>query len=226
MPTADPLLPRKPPRQARSAAMVELILQAAARVLATESLGGFTTNRVAEVAGVSVGSLYQYFPNKSALVAALIEREQNALAEAVESAVARLGGVALPQGVAALAALAVQHQFGRPLYAAALDHEERRLPVQATLLAAQQRIVVAVAAWLSHHHPQWGAAALRVAAADCLTIAKALVEAEPAGTKPALGALRQRVQRAVLGYLEGGDKALAPTSSRASSAGIASARKS
>ena len=55
---------------------MEAILAAAARVLARESLAGFNTNRVAEVAGVSVGSLYQYFPNKAALVAALIEREQ------------------------------------------------------------------------------------------------------------------------------------------------------
>jgi AcrR family transcriptional regulator len=200
------LLPRKPPRQARSAAMVELLLQAAARVLATESLGGFTTNRVAEVAGVSVGSLYQYFPNKSSLVAALIAREQDALATAVETGAARLAGASLPQAVAALADLAVQQQLGQPLYAAALDHEERRLPVQPTLDAARQRMAAAVAALLARHFPGWDAAALQVAAGDCLTIAKALVDAEPvtptAGPAAAT-ALRRRVQRAVLGYLAG-----------------------
>ena len=51
--------PRKAPRQPRSAATVAAILQAATRVLSRESLAGFNTNRVAEVAGVSVGSLYQ-----------------------------------------------------------------------------------------------------------------------------------------------------------------------
>ena len=65
---------RKSPRQQRSADTVEALLTAAARVLERESLAGFNTNRVAEVAGVSVGSLYQYFPNKSALIAALIDR--------------------------------------------------------------------------------------------------------------------------------------------------------
>ncbi|MFN5165613.1 MAG: TetR/AcrR family transcriptional regulator, partial [Pseudomonadota bacterium] len=76
------LRPRKSPRQVRSADTVETILAAAARVLERESLAGFNTNRVAAVAGVSVGSLYQYFPNKSALIAALIDRQQTALADA------------------------------------------------------------------------------------------------------------------------------------------------
>jgi AcrR family transcriptional regulator len=54
--------------------MVDLLLSAAARVLVKHGYDGATTNRIAEVAGVSVGSLYQYFPNKEAIVAALIER--------------------------------------------------------------------------------------------------------------------------------------------------------
>ena len=73
---------RKTPRQLRSLATVAIILQAAARVLSRQSLAGFNTNRVAEVAGVSVGSLYQYFPNKAALVTALIDRSQTGPAEA------------------------------------------------------------------------------------------------------------------------------------------------
>ena len=54
--------------------MVDLLLHAAARVLVKHGYDGATTNRIAEVAGVSVGSLYQYFPNKESIVAALIER--------------------------------------------------------------------------------------------------------------------------------------------------------
>jgi AcrR family transcriptional regulator len=59
---------RKRPRQARSERLVSYILQAAARVLAREGAQKFTTARVAEEAGVSVGSLYQYFPNKEAIL--------------------------------------------------------------------------------------------------------------------------------------------------------------
>lgn len=54
--------------------MVDDILEAAARVLVQEGFDAMNTNRVAEVAGVSVGSLYQYFPHKSALIAELIDR--------------------------------------------------------------------------------------------------------------------------------------------------------
>ncbi|RWL42986.1 MAG: TetR/AcrR family transcriptional regulator [Mesorhizobium sp.] len=59
---------RKQPKQARATELVAAILQAAAQVLASEGAQRFTTTRVAERAGVSVGSLYQYFPNKAALL--------------------------------------------------------------------------------------------------------------------------------------------------------------
>ena len=59
---------RKQPRQARAAELVDAILEAALQVLAREGAGRFTTTRVAEKAGTSVGSLYQYFPNKAALL--------------------------------------------------------------------------------------------------------------------------------------------------------------
>ena len=59
---------RKQPRQARSAGLVATILEAALQVLAKEGAQRFTTARVAEKAGVSVGSLYQYFPNKAAIL--------------------------------------------------------------------------------------------------------------------------------------------------------------
>ena len=66
---------RKVPRQARSQALVSSLVEATARVLAEEGYQAATTNRIAEVAGVSVGSLYQYFPGKDALVFAVV-REQ------------------------------------------------------------------------------------------------------------------------------------------------------
>ncbi|MBZ9847020.1 TetR family transcriptional regulator [Mesorhizobium sp. CA14] len=59
---------RKQPKQARATELVAAILAAAAQVLAAEGAQRFTTTRVAERAGVSVGSLYQYFPNKAALL--------------------------------------------------------------------------------------------------------------------------------------------------------------
>ena len=71
--------PRKSPRQARSHATVDAILDAAAQVLVEEGYDAATTNRVAKLAGVSVGSLYKYFPNKDAIVAALLDRHEMAM---------------------------------------------------------------------------------------------------------------------------------------------------
>lgn len=64
---------RKLPKQARSKASVEAMLEATTRILLEGGVDILTTNRVAELAGVSIGSLYQYFPNKASLIAALIE---------------------------------------------------------------------------------------------------------------------------------------------------------
>jgi len=66
---------RRRPRQARSQATYDSILQAALEVLAREGAARLTTNRVAERAGVSIGALYQYFPDKTAILLAAARRE-------------------------------------------------------------------------------------------------------------------------------------------------------
>lgn len=77
--------PRKTPRQARSRALVEAILEATARVLSERGYAGTTTNLVAERAGVSIGSVYQYFPNKDSLITALHERHAAQLYDVMAS---------------------------------------------------------------------------------------------------------------------------------------------
>jgi AcrR family transcriptional regulator len=200
--TTPSLHPRKQPQQARAGAMVAVILEAAARVLARESLAGFNTNRVAAVAGVSVGSVYQYFPNKQALIAALIQRDQDALCVAIERSVRASTGKSLQQALAALVKLAVQHQFGNAVYAAALDHEEKRLPLQAELAASRQRIVRAVKRLLKEHRATLSPGLCSSAAQDCLTMTQALVEAQSGGSAQQLAQLQRRVLRALLGYLQ------------------------
>lgn len=76
---------RKTPRQARSKMMVETILDATARVLIEQGFSGTTTNRVAERAGISVGSLYQYFPSREALVAAVAQRYSETMKASLEA---------------------------------------------------------------------------------------------------------------------------------------------
>ena len=73
---------RKKPKQMRSKLMFDNILEASTRVLEEVSFEKFTTNRVAEAAGISIGSLYQYFPNKQSI---LIELERIAIDEMTEN---------------------------------------------------------------------------------------------------------------------------------------------
>lgn len=75
--------PRKQASQARSRATVDALVEATARILVRESFDRASTNRIAAEAGVSIGSLYQYFPSKEALVAAVIDRHQQELMRVV-----------------------------------------------------------------------------------------------------------------------------------------------
>lgn len=80
------LTPRKSPRQGRSIATVDAIFEATLQVLSSDGLIRLNTTRVARRAGVSVGTLYQYFPNKQALLYAALERHLAKLTAAVERA--------------------------------------------------------------------------------------------------------------------------------------------
>ena len=100
--------PRKRPRQARSKATVDTILAATARVLVRHGFDGLTTNAVAEIAGVSIGSLYQYYPNKNALVAALIEQHMEAMNAAVLAELTRVAKLPLAQAARAVVELTIR----------------------------------------------------------------------------------------------------------------------
>lgn len=77
------LSPKKYPSQGRARLTHAALLEATIRILSEEGYAPLTTNRVAERAGVSVGSLYEYFPHKQALVAAALGREIETLTEAI-----------------------------------------------------------------------------------------------------------------------------------------------
>lgn len=96
------LEPRKSPVQARSAASVDAILEATIQVLLQVGKDRLTTTKVALRAGVSVGTLYQYFPNKSALLKAALERHLSEVTEAVELVCHEQRGHSLEQMATAL----------------------------------------------------------------------------------------------------------------------------
>ncbi len=84
--TRNALNPRKKPAQSRSKVTVDAIFEATIQVLLADGLQRLTTTRVAERAGVSVGTLYQYYPNKQSLLFAVLERHLERICQAVEGA--------------------------------------------------------------------------------------------------------------------------------------------
>jgi AcrR family transcriptional regulator len=113
--------PRKLPKQERSQATVEAILTATTRILTERGYDQFTTNRVAELAGVSIGSLYQYFPNKEALIFALGEHHANEMVQLAQHHLEGLEDSSIPEVLrqivkAALAAHAVNPKLHRVLH--------------------------------------------------------------------------------------------------------------
>jgi AcrR family transcriptional regulator len=193
----SPLKPRKTPRQQRSTETVNVILEAAARVLERHGLAGFTTNAVAERAGVSIGSLYQYFPSKEALTATLIRRETSTL---IENAAAAFDEASGRVALSGLIAAAVKHQLRRPVLARLLDFEEGRLPLGKETRDVTDRLSAIVAEILRRPDlpPQPD---IEVASADIIALVKGLIDA--AGQRGEIDPeyLEGRVRRAVFGYL-------------------------
>src|SRR5689334_9008980 len=99
---------RKVASQKRSRATVEALVEATARILVKDGFDKASTNRIAEVAGVSVGSLYQYFPSKEALVAAVMERHQEEIMQTVRSELAEVLAEPVEKAVRKLVAAAVK----------------------------------------------------------------------------------------------------------------------
>jgi AcrR family transcriptional regulator len=95
---------RKKPTQARAGATIAAIVEAAAQVLQRDGEDGLTTAKIADRAGVSIGSVYQYFPNKEAILLALIRKEREAIAADVAARIAAIepaNGEAMVRGVIA-----------------------------------------------------------------------------------------------------------------------------
>ena len=127
-----PLEPRKKPVQARSAVTVATISEATIQVLLSLGADQLTTTRVAERAGVSVGTLYQYFPNKHALLFSVLQQHLNRVADAVESACRENRGERLATMVEAVVRAFVDAKMARAdismaLYAIAAGREEAAL---------------------------------------------------------------------------------------------------
>lgn len=190
--------PRKRPRQARSTATFEAILEAAARILESLGFAGFNTNTVAELAGVSIGSLYQYFPSKDALIVELIRRERTKLSNHIIEAIQQSDTVDLKEKLKLIIQAAVQHQLSRPQLARTLEFASELIGKDIEESEHQHELETIIFDLFIDS----GISDAQTAAQDVIALSKGMINAAGIAGESDLNGLQQRVEKAVFGYLD------------------------
>ncbi|WP_422098953.1 TetR/AcrR family transcriptional regulator [Variovorax sp.] len=182
--------PRKKASQERSRATVDALIEATARVLVREGFERASTNRIAAEAGASIGSLYQYFPTKEALVAAVIERHKNDMMEVLRRALVRVADMPLEQGVRELVALMIDAHRVDPELHRVLVEQIPRIGRLAEVEGFDREVRALVRAYLEAHRAELRTLDLDLAAFVCVSSVETLAH-EAVLHNPALLANRK-----------------------------------
>jgi AcrR family transcriptional regulator len=199
--------PRKEASQERSRATVDALVDATARILVREGFDKASTNRIAAVAGVSVGSLYQYFPSKEALVAAVIERHQQEIMQLVRGELAKVANQPIERGVRTLVAMAVKAHRLDPKLHRVLAEQIPRVGKLEKVETFNRGNYALFKAYLESHRAGIRTADLELAAFVCVTSIEALTHTavlhHDIVSDEATEALVDEATRLVVGYLTG-----------------------
>ena len=203
--------PRKQAIQSRSRATVDALVEATARILVSEGYDKASTNRIAEVAGVSVGSLYQYFPGKEALVLAVIERHNRDIMDVVGKVLAELDLLPIDQAVRRLVTAAVAAHRVDPQLHFVLSEQVPRTGALEHVEAVNQQAHRAFAAYLESRRHELGVGDVTLAAFICATSIEALAHnavLHNAGLSSdrSVQALIDETTRLLVTFLKGGDE--------------------
>lgn len=166
--------PRKRASQARSRATVDALIEATARILVRESFEGLSTNRIAEEAGVSIGSLYQYFPSKEALVAGVIDRHHEELMAVARGTLAQVVAMPMEQAVRKLVTVAIEaHRVDPRLHRVLAEQIPRTGRLKNVELFARESYAM-FRTYLEGHRDEIRGVDLELAAFVCVTTVEAL----------------------------------------------------
>lgn len=191
------LKPRKVPRQLRAETTVASVIEAAARILEGQGLDAYNTNAIARLAGISVGSLYQYFPHKDAITRSLIERESSELMSVLERIAGKRQGVpAIREVVSAI----VAHQMQRPTLGRILDMQEQSLNLADCVIKNENRIMALIEKILADAGI-FAQSDRRIIVADMIGIIRGMVDGAVSRGEREAEQIIGRVGRAVEGYL-------------------------
>lgn len=208
MPRKPITKPRKTAIQERSRATVDALVEATARILVREGYDKASTNRIAEVAGVSVGSLYQYFPGKDALVAAVIERHQQQIARTARGGLADVLDQPVEVAIRRLVAIAVEAHRVDPRLHRVLAEQIPRVGKLDELETFSRENFALFKAYLERHRDELRVDDLALASFICVTTIEALthnavLHHARALSGEAMDALIDESARLIGGYLVG-----------------------
>jgi AcrR family transcriptional regulator len=199
--------PRKHASQERSRATVDALIEATARILVREGFDKASTNRIAEVAGVSVGSLYQYYPGKEALVAAVIDRHNQDIMRVVRSALAEVASQPIEKAVRRIVAVAIEAHRIDPRLHRVLAEQIPRTGRLANLEAFNRETYALFRAYLESHSDELRMTDLALATFVCVTTIEALAHTAVLHnaqklSDEAVKTLVDEATRLVVGYLK------------------------
>ena len=199
--------PRKVASQERSRATVDALVEATARILIKEGFDKASTNRIAEVAGVSVGSLYQYFPSKEALVAAVIERHQQKIMQTVRVELADVWAQPVEKAVRKLVAIAVKSHRVDPRLHHVLAEQIPRVGALEKLETFNRENYTLFRTYLESHRDEIRVDDLELASFVCVTSIEALthnavLHYSRTFSDETMEALIDETARLVTGYLK------------------------
>ena len=169
--------PRKLASQERSRLTVDALLEATARVLIKEGYDRASTNRIAEVAGVSIGSLYQYFPSKEALVAAVIDRHMQEISQVTRNALVKVAARPIEVAAREFVSVAIDAHRVDPKLHGVLAEQIPRVGRLENIEANVREGYALVRGYLEAHRDEIDVADLDLAAFVLVTVVEALTHA-------------------------------------------------
>lgn len=188
---------RKKPHQERAQATVTAIMEASAHILVECGHSALNTNLIAERAGVSIGSLYQYFPNKEAIMTELIRHKREQMLIGLDMALVDAGSGQFESTLEAVLTAIIRQHLNWPKLAMSLDQAEAFLPLNDETLQFKD----ALHGKIEHLLYSNGISLSERTTQDIVAISKGMIEHAGLARETDEVALRRRVVRAIIGYL-------------------------
>ena len=187
---------------------MDALIEATARILVREGFDKASTNRIAEVAGVSVGSLYQYFPSKEALVAAVIDRHNEEIMRTVRGELAEAMSQPVEKAVRKLVAVAIKAHRVDPRLHRVVAEQIPRVGKLENVETFNRENFTLFRNYLENHRKELRVDDLELASFICVTSIEALthnavLHHSKALSDDAMESLVEEGTRLVVGYLKG-----------------------